>query len=238
MASNEEKRRAFYKETMHRNLKKIERHEKTIAENERKIIQEAKKETTICINRPPMNLRTVAQIGDSARVREFLKKGFVVDEADNEGNTPLIYAIQNNHFKTATILISNSANVDHETKFGFTPLMFAAWKGHVDIVTLLLKHKAKVNAVNAHNDTALHFASLRGFSTVCLLLRKAGADLGVRNDRMKTPLDNATAYVDLFKVSIKGIIPKEQFRKKSSKNIFGRMKSVTFQDLGTITESE
>ena len=236
-ASREDEKRALYKGIMHKNLKKIENQEKTVAQNERKIVQDAKKVVKTSITQPPMNLRAAARVGDSVQVIELLRKGFLVDEIDHEGNTPLIYAIQNNHFKVATILISNGAKVNHVTKFGFTPLMFAAWKGHVDIVTLLLKHNANVNAVNAHHDTALHFASLSGFPMVCLLLRKAGADMGVKNDRMKTPMDNAAAHMNDFKVSAQGRIPEEQYiRRKSTKNIFNRKKMMA-KELGTITES-
>ena len=174
-----------------------------------------------------VNLYSASMDGNWAQVKSLLETGYHVDEPDEEGNTALIYACQNNHFKTAVILIANKANVNHASKFGFTPLIFASWKGHVDLVSLLLKHKADVKAVTAHKDTALHFAALCGFSLVCLLLRKAGAEMGVKNDKKKTPMDNMNTHQAEIEAAIHG---------KEARPVVDFQKSSHFIGLNKVTE--
>ena len=90
----------------------------------------------------PDGLHEAAKRGLDHEVIAMLKKGFSVDLQDKDGNTPLFYAIENDRFQTAVILLEYKANVNHKSKHGFTPLMYAAWKGHVDLVSLLIKHGA------------------------------------------------------------------------------------------------
>ena len=234
----EEEIKCKHRKLMRGYLKEIEGHENTIVETERKVLQDAKKVgfDGEIYKKLPLNIREAAGDGNVVEVSNFLRKGFGADEPDEEGNTALIYACQNNHFKTAVILIENKANVNHASKFGFTPLMFASWKGHVDVVSLLLKHNADVKAVTAHKDTALHLAALCGFSMVCLLLRKAGAEMGVKNDRKKTPMDNAKTYSVEFEVSLKENLPKQEVIFTQSKSIFG-MKQVA-RELSKMVEGK
>ena len=214
-------------------LKEIESHEKTVAETEQKILNEFKQEGET-YTRPPVTIRQAAGEGNVVEVSNFLRKGFQVDETDQDGSTALIYACRNNHFKTATILIANGANPNHVNKHGFTPLMFAAWKGHVEPVTLLLKHNANVNAVNVQNNTALHFASLCGYPMVCLLLRKAGGKTGVKNGQKKKPVDNAGAFCQELDVALNVTIPATEVEFTKSKSIFG--KKQVFRELTKMVE--
>jgi len=199
-----------------------DKHDDTVAEEERKILAAAKKPGFIDqLKERPLDLHSAAMEGDILELINLLKKGFSVDALDEQMNTPLFYACENGNFKTSVILIENRANVNHASKHGYTPLMFAAWKGRVDIVTLLIKHGADVNARNKNNDTALHFAALCGFSMVCLLLRRAGADTGVKNNNKKTPLDNGGVFKQEFEVTMVVKLPKDPIDFQTSKSMFG-----------------
>jgi len=203
-----------------------ENHDNTVAEEERKILAVAKRPGFIDqLKERPLDLHSAAREGDNFELINLIKKGFSVNSLDEQMNTPLFYASEGGHFKTAVLLIENKANVNHSSKYGFTPLMFAAWKGHVEVVTLLIKHGADVNAQNQNGDTALHFAALCGFSMVCLLLRRAGADTGVKNKNKKTPLDNGGVYMQEFEVTMVVKLPKAPIEFAKSKSMFG-MKQV------------
>ena len=170
----------------------------------------------------PDGLHEAAKRGLDHEVIAMLKKGFSVDLQDKDGNTPLFYAIENDRFQTAVILLEYKANVNHKSKHGFTPLMYAAWKGHVDLVSLLIKHGADVKAVNVNNDTALHFAALCGFSMVSLILRQAGAETGPKNSKKKKPLDQGETFVKELDLTLKEKIPKDSTVEiQESKSVFG-----------------
>mgnify|MGYP003315428180 CR=1 FL=1 len=62
--------------------------------------------------------------------------GGSVNEADNDGCTPLHTASQNGHLEVARVLIEAQANVNQKYQ-DWTPLHIAINKGHYDIAALL-----------------------------------------------------------------------------------------------------
>ncbi len=74
-----------------------------------------------------------------------------------------------------------------------TPLIVASTEGHVDVVEYLLEKGAFVNATVAAGNSSLHFASMGDHLDVASLLINAGADVGLLNERRRTPLATAVS---------------------------------------------
>jgi ankyrin repeat protein len=56
--------------------------------------------------------------------------------------TPLLVAAKNGHNVTVELLLTNRANIDHQSEKGFTALINAAAWGKKDVVRLLLRERA------------------------------------------------------------------------------------------------
>ena len=146
------------------------------------------------------NMFAAAEKGQLEDLKSMIRDGSTVNQMDQSGHSPLIYACQSGQFETAVLLIEQKANVNQKSKYGFTPLMFAAWHGHKNVVSLLLRHNADVKVTNVNKDTALHFAALSGHLMICLMLRKAGADENAKNNKKKSPLDHMKNFSDDFNI--------------------------------------
>ena len=85
------------------------------------------------------------------------KSGYI-DDASDEGITPLIASASEGHTEIVQALIAAGANVDAKDKDGTNALMAASARGHVDAVKALLEAGAKVNEQNDDGHTALMFA--------------------------------------------------------------------------------
>ena len=80
----------------------------------------------------------------SKNVAEFLiTKGADVNIKDNNGRTPLNWAVRRRHKDVVELLIAKGADVNAKNNEGETPLSIAEEKGHTEIVELLRKHGAK-----------------------------------------------------------------------------------------------
>jgi hypothetical protein len=86
-----------------------------------------------------------------------------LDQATNQGGTPLAFAAQENHTAVVELLIDAKASLDQADIRGVTPLFKAALQGHSTIVKLLVKARADVAAVECYeHGSALHFAARLG----------------------------------------------------------------------------
>lgn len=104
-----------------------------------------------------------ARQGSIESTKALLDAGADVNEADVDGNTPLLIAILNNHDALAMMLIDRGADVNQVNKDGRSPI-FAAVDAHdvdwsdrplvketdkvssLDVIQALIDHKANVNA--------------------------------------------------------------------------------------------
>ena len=67
------------------------------------------------------------------------KEGIDINQADNEGSTPLLLAANKGHEKVVNILLNeHGIQVNQSWETGATPLFQAAMNGHVRVVMLLL----------------------------------------------------------------------------------------------------
>ena len=120
--------------------------------------------------------------GDIDTFYELIAKDANINETDERGFTPLLYAIMNNHSKIAKELILKGADVNTANKFDCTPLLAAAMQGD-EILELLLIHGADIN-----KNAPLVLASAEGNYYAVNALIAHGADLDKRNREDGTPL--------------------------------------------------
>ena len=87
-----------------------------------------------------------------------------MDQADEDGTTPLIVACMEGHSAIVTMLIGAGSDVDKvdtDNDFPQTPLIAACRNGHAAIVTILIAANANVNQANESGNTPLHIACSR-----------------------------------------------------------------------------
>jgi len=96
-----------------------------------------------------------------ADVQEAVTKGANVNDRDEQGWTPLMYAAQrNDNPKVIAALVKAGANIDDRTLDGFTPLMLAARDTRTpDVIVALLKAGADGTLTSDAGKTAFDYAA-------------------------------------------------------------------------------
>ena len=116
-------------------------------------------------------LLDAAKSGQTDKVQALLQSGARVNEKDNEGRTPLMFASAYGHSSIVQVLLDAGADVNAKANNGSTALVGASWNGHTDTVQVLLANGAKVNEKNRDGVTALMGSAVGGhISTVKTLL--------------------------------------------------------------------
>ena len=101
---------------------------------------------------------------------------------------PLIYAVKNNSYKSARILLENGADTNIKDDREYSPLHIASFDGHTGILRLLLRYKHDINVCNKQGNTLLHLALYSKNSTKIIdLLLENRANIYARNSDGKTP---------------------------------------------------
>lgn len=75
----------------------------------------------------------------------LIRNGADVNAADNEGMTPLMWAVLGNQKEKAPFLLKNGAFVNALDKKDNSPLLIALYGRNIHIVKLLLENRAAVN---------------------------------------------------------------------------------------------
>lgn len=133
--------------------------------------------------------------GDNEKVLKFVNAENVNAPYHLLGETPLYFAISNDHFSTVAILLNAGADVNQSALHGFfRPLTFASARGSSDIVNLLLQYRANPNIQDAHGNTPLHNAAEHGWADIVLKLMEYKAKPNIINENGDTPLHLAAAY--------------------------------------------
>jgi ankyrin repeat protein len=120
-------------------------------------------------------IHLAAQSGDRAGIDAALQSGSPVNQIDNYGRTPLIYATESGKDAIVEYLLNKSANPNHTADDGSTPLLIAVRKGNSRIAELLLQRGALVDGFGDDGFTALTVAAEKGNKKVFDLLLKHGA---------------------------------------------------------------
>merc|ERR1719343_1014732 len=117
----------------------------------------------------------------------------LIDAADDNGNTALIYAAAKGLSQTTVTLLRAGADPDipNTQAGGRTALMEAAGSGHKAVVSSLMQANATVNLQDDLLNTALHYAAYHGHLMVVQELLRKDAAADMKNSYGHTPASYA-----------------------------------------------
>ena len=125
-------------------------------------------------------LHQAARRGNLAQVKKLLKGKAKVNEANEFGDTPIMWAACEGNASVVAYLIATGANVKAADKEKTTPLHLATMHGHCEIIAALLAKGANAKAVNDEGFTALHFAALLDYPDAIQVLAQTKANANVK----------------------------------------------------------
>ena len=127
--------------------------------------------------------------GREALVYKALSQGVSPNGIDENNNSALFYALEQQHYSIAHLLINANANVDHILKSGLNLLMFFIQKNDKQALQLLLNNHVNFNYQTAQKgDSALLLATNAKKTKIVKLLLQAGADPNLANHEGLIPL--------------------------------------------------
>lgn len=134
----------------------------------------------------------VIDLGNKQLASILIGAGAHIEVKGDAGPTPLEMAIRHGRMEMIPFLIDHGANVNALDAEGVNPLTDAASRGYLDAVALLLAHGARLDQPNTRSgSTALNEAAYYGHTAVVQFLLRFHPDLGVRDIRGFSPLENA-----------------------------------------------
>lgn len=133
-------------------------------------------------------LFSAAATGNLGKVSAIVGRGAAVNVRDQNGDTPLHWAVGHGHYAVAEFLIAHGADVHARDRAGETPLFGADGKR---VAELLIAHGATVDSRDFVGQTPLDKAAWRGRLGVMRVLIAHGANVNARDHHGFMPLDNA-----------------------------------------------
>ena len=134
----------------------------------------------------PLHLTAQSYIANSETIADMLiSNGAQVNIRDNEGITPLMYALSRRKYSLAEFFIKYGADIQTVSSTGDTPLCIAAGLSDgAGLVRKLISLGAPVDAKNKYGSTPLLMSSSAEVSEILLNL---GADINAVNSYGSTP---------------------------------------------------
>jgi len=122
-------------------------------------------------------MQNAASQGDHAMVDTLIQNGKDIEEQDEEGWTPLLFAAANGLDQVGRTLLNANAKVNHQNAISWTALIYTSYFGYDSFARILIDHNATVNYQTTDGLTALMVAAKRGHPKVVrLLLEHTSAD--------------------------------------------------------------
>ena len=122
-------------------------------------------------------LVTVIKDGDSAVALKMIAAGANVNAAQEDGTTPLQWAVYQVDTTLVQALLAHGARAEVTNHFGSSPLAEAVKVANPTLVAMLLKAGAKANSANADGQTPLMLAARTGSVAVAKQLVEHGAEV-------------------------------------------------------------
>ena len=126
--------------------------------------------------------------GNAPFVRVLVEFTANINQTNQDGDTPLILALQRGHLEVVYALIEKGADVNKPTKKGLSPLLIALRNGHVEAALKLLEKGAHINSIDDMRYTSLHWASKESHIEAVRALLKKSANVNIGTDHDQTPL--------------------------------------------------
>ena len=143
-----------------------------------------------------------ASVGRLDVLRAMIENFGDTEIPNEEGDTPLIYAVMAGNLESALTLISMGANVNAQNFNGVSALYAATKSGRIDIVKLLLLNAADTEIVDKNDKTPLMIACEMDFSTIARMIIKQGVNLDKRMRNGNTALHLATEKNSLASMNL------------------------------------
>jgi ankyrin repeat protein len=138
------------------------------------------------------NLMIAASKGLSSEIDRLVGLGASVNTYNEDGATPLIFAISYNQPDAVNTLLKYSPHLDDITTNSETALMIAVKNNYPDIAEALIRAGAEIDFTDYHGTTPLHYASLYGYLEMVDILLYYDAQVDAKTDEGITPLHAAT----------------------------------------------
>ena len=151
----------------------------------------------------PKDLPTLVQAGATKQALEKIRAGADVNQAQGDGTTPLLWAVNRSDYEVAEALLAKKANPNAGNEFGALPLLEAARLNDFRMVKMLLDAGAKVDSANPDDETALMVAIKGGNFQIVDTLVDLRANVNVvEKFHNQTPLiyASAAARADIVKL--------------------------------------
>lgn len=117
--------------------------------------------------------------------------GGVVDDVDEDGDTPLLCACRCGHLGVARVLLHHGATIDEVDFDGATPLHCASGRGHHSVARLLINYGADIDGTDDDGATPIHYASRAGHAATVRVLILQHADVSKGDFDGHSPLHYA-----------------------------------------------
>lgn len=155
------------------------------------------KHKTVEVKEVEQELHQAVQANDIARVKGMLKTASL-DEPNQDGDTPLLVAVKNNHIEISQLLIDAGANINYQNHQQDSPYLYAGAEGRTEILRYMLQHATPDEQVfNRYGGNALIPAAEKGhLNNVRLLLEESNTDIDHQNNFGYTALIEAIALTD------------------------------------------
>jgi len=143
-------------------------------------------------------IQDAAEAGDLSRLQHsLLQGGASLNQADNDGVTPMHVSAKQGHVDVVRYLISSLGSVNAADESGLTPLHLAAQQGHTASCEALLSAGATVDASGcAKARTPLHLSAAGGQRDACALLLLCRASAGRQDEDGESALHSAARFGD------------------------------------------
>ena len=113
---------------------------------------------------------------------------------DEQGLTPLLYAVLRGHRNVVELLLDKGADVNVQDNGGYSPVHFASIRGNKEMLQFLISKGADLDRKNGMGATALHDMAIQGNKAIITLLVESGADFMIQNPSGQTPLHLAANH--------------------------------------------
>jgi len=167
---------------------------------------------------------------------------YIMDSFNNNGDTPLICAIQQKNEDIIDILLQSGANPNKANSQGETPLTTAIKNFSSSIILMLIEDGAQINQTNSHGESPLKIATALENQDCISLLTEHGATFAQKNNLNSVP-DSSNSVLE-YKNSLIDLIKTQQKNKSniiSIKDFYTAILEITTLYLGkrlTITKNQ
>jgi ankyrin repeat protein len=151
-------------------------------------------------------------------LKEMLNDMTFTDLRDENGLTPLHYAVLGNRFKTINYLLSHGIDINTKSKFGENSLFFALLSKSEALFLYLYYRGVSSDAILENGETILHISAQEKNPWFFNFLLNHNVNIYIENKQKEFPLDIAIKEDNLSVIKSLDIKHKIEFYRSDSNN--------------------